>query len=640
MAMASLGRRMQVDDGVSDSSLSEPVSPPPQADTIDVADRSAFSHPQLSGLGEGVANPSSGISAAHSKNGTTTTTPSNGTPAAPEKPKRAPRKKKEVGPDGKPVDDGKPKKPRKPREPKVKTEAATTTTTTAPRKRQKTDEKVSHDAPAQPRQPTITELVNSWQQPALPSASQSLPPQPPRSQPSTTLSMPSNAPAQRPISSGQNYDPVRGGYDPVRAATMDAPTILSRPATTMTNQPSAQASPHINRASASPSIASLIDPQIPKTSGALSYSPQTQMQQPFVPSAPQSPSAQRSASSYPHPAASSFPASAKPSKPVSVISLDGAMDVDVKCDAPSKPAVDVMAPSKSSSGAPTPKAKPAPAAPKATGSGLLSGHALFGGPSSSEPEQVGVNIEIQIPLNPQGGNTINMAQEVMKKYGRDALNPRAAAHRQAIREMQIAQAKLEGAADDMSVDLMSDPGDDSNVEMGGMEADTTAEGKPRKRKPKREEYDKEDDFIDDTELAWEEHAAVSKDGFFVYSGPLVPPGETAQIESATSSGRGRGSRGRGRGSRGGAAAGTSHASLAEKNRDPNAAPTRARGRGRGTGAPRKPRITKADRERMEAEKMDRERTAQHIGGPTGAPVALAPTPPQQAQYGQPMPTGA
>ncbi|KAH9826605.1 histone promoter control protein 2-like [Teratosphaeria destructans] len=636
--MASLGQGTQADDGVSDSSLSEPISPPPQADTIVVADRSAFGHPQFSGLGEGVANPSSAVSAAHSKNGTATTTPSNGTPAAPEKPKRAPRKKKEVGPDGKPVDDGKPKKPRKPREPKVKTEGAATASTTVPRKRQKTDEKVSHDAPAPSRQPTITDMVNNY--PGYkpipgPSASPSLPPQPPRSQPSTTLSMSSNAPAQRPISSGQNYDPVRGGYDPVRAATMDVPPPMARLANTLSSQPSAQASPNVNRASASPSIASLIDPPI------LKYAPQTQMQQPFVSSQPQTtPSAPRSGPSYPQPPAPSFPASAMTSKPVSVVSLDGAMDVDPKCDAPSKPAVEIRAPSKSSSGAPTPKAKPAPAAPKATGSGLLSGHALFGGPSASEPEHVGVTIEIQIPLNPQGGNTINMAQEVMKKYGRDALNPRAAAHRQAIREMQIAQAKLEGAADDMSVDLMSDPGDDSNVEMGGMELDTTAEGKPRKRKPKREEYDKEDDFIDDTELAWEEQAAVAKDGFFVYSGLLIPPGETAQIESATSSGRGRGNRGRGRGSRGGAAAGTSHASLAEKNRDPTAAPARAKGRGRGTGAPRKPRITKADRERMEAEKMDRERTAQHIGGPTGAPIALAPTPPQQAPYGQPMTTGA
>ena len=47
---------------------------------------------------------------------------------------------------------------------------------------------------------------------------------------------------------------------------------------------------------------------------------------------------------------------------------------------------------------------------------------------------------------------------------------------------------------------------------------------------KEDMYDKDDDFVDDTELAWEEQAAVSKDGFFVYSGLLVPEGEEAKVE--------------------------------------------------------------------------------------------------------------
>lgn len=37
-----------------------------------------------------------------------------------------------------------------------------------------------------------------------------------------------------------------------------------------------------------------------------------------------------------------------------------------------------------------------------------------------------------------------------------------------------------------------------------------------------DEYDKDDDFVDDSELLWEEQAAASRDGFFVYSGPLIP----------------------------------------------------------------------------------------------------------------------
>lgn len=308
------------------------------------------------------------------------------------------------------------------------------------------------------------------------------------------------------------------------------------------------------------------------------------------------------------------------------------------------------APSKSSSSAPTPKAAkltPPPAAPKGTGSGLLSGSNLFGGPSDSDAsERQGVNIDIHIKLNPNGGNTINIAQEILKKYGRSAINPRAAAHRERLLQVAAAANKIEGGsgADDMSVDLDSELGDDSNVEMGGMADDPslhfTQDGKPRKRKKKVEDYDKEDEFIDDTEMAWQESAAVAKDGFFVYSGPLVPPGEAARVESSATSGRGGRGRGRGRGSRGGgnAAAGTTHASLAEKKEPaaPGAAPatSRGRGRGRGTGAPRKPRITKADRERMENEKKERERA---VSG-SGAMPAGSTQPPGNAQTPLSIPT--
>ena len=80
----------------------------------------------------------------------------------------------------------------------------------------------------------------------------------------------------------------------------------------------------------------------------------------------------------------------------------------------------------------------------------------------------------------------------------------------------------------MSLDL-SEP--DSNVEMGGMEDDASAgNGGKKRRRRKVEDYDKEDDFIDDTELAWEQQALMAKDGFFVYSGPLVTEGEKPAVE--------------------------------------------------------------------------------------------------------------
>lgn len=567
--------------------------------------------------------------------------------------KHSPRALREValGPDGKPLPDDKPKKVRKPREPKDKTAGASGTTTTAPRKKAKTeqkhDEKVASDANAQPRQPTITEMVGTFQQPAQP-ASVTIPPQPQHR--NSDGIMRSNLPAPtsnpttpRPVSSGQNYDPIRG-------STMESRPAYSVPPAAL--QQISHASPHVNRASASPSIASLIDPPAAIKTQALPYSPQGTMQQPFVPSQT-SPPPSRPLFVAPAQSPSAAAASPKVDKIVPVSNLDGAMEgVQSSHKLPQPPIPEIKAPSKSSSSAPTPKIRPTPEPPKASGSGLLSSSDLFGGPSESEPsERKGVNIDIYIPLKPGGDNTINIAQEIIKKYGRDAINPRAAAHREQLLRIAAEQDRLGGASnDEMAVDLTSEVEGDSNVEMGGMDDEKSntgleADGKPaRKRRKKVEEYDKEDDFIDDTELAWQEQAAVAKDGFFVYSGPLVPEGEQPQVESATAT---KGSRGRGRGSRSKAATGgTTHASLAEK-KEPTTnttTTTTTRGRGstraRGTGAPRKPRITKAEKERMESEKADRERAAAnlHNAGPTAngntatssqpaAAVSLAPTGP-------------
>ncbi len=329
-------------------------------------------------------------------------------------------------------------------------------------------------------------------------------------------------------------------------------------------------------------------------------------------------------------------------------SLDGAMDVDApsRCDASSAK----KAPgSKSPSPAATPKTtKPTPPpakVPKSAGTGMLSSSNLFGGPSNSGPAaRPGVNIDLRIPLNPAGGNVVNIAQEITKKYGPDAVNPRAAAHRHMLMQMSAAQNHFSGHedGDDMSVDLNSDAEGDSNIEMGGMEdgqshtgVETGAE-KPKPRKRKVEEYDKEDDFIDDTELAWQEQAAVAKDGFFVWTGPLVPEGEELQIESSAPA-RGRG---RGKGSRGGrtTGTGTTHASLADTKAREAAPATRARPRApRGTGT-RKPRITKAEKERIEAEKAEREKTGVGMGSHVAATAATTMQPPATAANASAPPT--
>ena len=129
------------------------------------------------------------------------------------------------------------------------------------------------------------------------------------------------------------------------------------------------------------------------------------------------------------------------------------------------------------------------------------------------------------------------------------MHPRLAAQRERLARVAAAGAALENAgkstgtgganqsADDLSENLSDGDGDASNVEMGGTGATggsgTDGGKKPqptKKRRMKEDQYDKEDPFVDDSEMAWEEQAAASKDGFFVYSGPLVPEGEKPTVE--------------------------------------------------------------------------------------------------------------
>ncbi|PPJ57811.1 hypothetical protein CBER1_00159 [Cercospora berteroae] len=556
---------MADDDAASEtSSLSSVQSPQTSSlDEIRVTTRAPAA--AASAFAEGVVASSTSATPAPA-HAIPTPTPADSTA----KPKRArkPREPKVEGKDEKAKD----KKPRRPREPKVKAEDGSAP---APRKRQKKEPAaIAPDASASgPRQSTLTGLVTQYPQPA---ASTTAPPPHPQhilaSQPLQRPNQPdilirdslppaSKPPTPRPYSSGQNFDPIRG-------------SILG----------------------AAP---------------------------------PRPPTKQSSGEQSAPPSADTFARPSGPPPAPTRHTNDGAMDVDGPvCEAPMK-----TQPSKSSSSAPTPQVQPKEkkaASPKPAGTGLLASNNLFGGPGAKQESEIrGPNIEIRISLNRDGGNTVNIAQEIFKKYGQDAINPRAAAHRAKLLQVAAAQNKLEGGfADDMSVDLMSDMDGDSNIEMGGMDdegksATGADDAKPRKRRRKVEEYDKDDDFIDDTELAWQEKAAVAKDGFFVYSGKLVPEGTTANVESAAPSGRGRGGgRGRGRGRGGTTAASSAITTATEKVRDPNA-PTRGRGSrgGKIPGAPRKPRITKAEKEKLEAEKAQRERMMNTPAGTSATPMS-------------------
>ncbi|PTB77222.1 HPC2-domain-containing protein, partial [Trichoderma longibrachiatum ATCC 18648] len=136
-----------------------------------------------------------------------------------------------------------------------------------------------------------------------------------------------------------------------------------------------------------------------------------------------------------------------------------------------------------------------------------------------------------------------------------------------------------------------------NPENGGVSG-ADAQAKPKKKRNfKEDQYDVDDDFVDDSELLWEAQAAASRDGFFVYSGPLVPEVEKPAAGHDERPKRGRG----GRGSRGGARGGATRGGA-----------TTGRGGGpgsRGGAVTRKPRITKTEKAQREKEKAERESMA-------------------------------
>jgi len=179
------------------------------------------------------------------------------------------------------------------------------------------------------------------------------------------------------------------------------------------------------------------------------------------------------------------------------------------------------------SAAPSPKPvkekveKPAPQPPVHRGNGLLSGDMFSIGKGGSDKVDLSVpTIHLHIPMQGESNKYVNFAKMAEDKYGWAALHP-------ALAKVQENLASMSG--DEMAVD-----GSDSESNQDDRMAVDSGPEKPaapaKKKRKVQDLYDASDPFIDDSEQMWEEQAAATKDGFFVYSGPLVREGETAQIE--------------------------------------------------------------------------------------------------------------
>ena len=361
-------------------------------------------------------------------------------------------------------------------------------------------------------------------------------------------SHPNILPPTRPAS-GQNYDPIRSS------------TVAPRSSSPLVVTPTPQKPQRFANASSPPSIHGMIKQS--STPPVYSYPQPPKRDDHTKPVTPPEP--KRPRLSPPLPVAIQQPARPSPRDLAPAVSSTAnanaiiVMDIDTeKISAPvNKTTNHIKKPSPNASTAVSSSShSPKLGRPKdaqvavSSGSGLLSGSIFGGGIDSTGSEKTAPTVVLNVPLT--GDNQyVNFTRLAEERYGFNALHPRLAAQRERLARVAAAGAALENAnkiggktasGDEMSVDLSDGEADNSNVEMGGVNdgeriqksGEETGEAgvvkKPRKRTMKEDMYDKEDDFIDDTEMIWEEQAAASKDGFFVYSGPLVPPGQEPQVE--------------------------------------------------------------------------------------------------------------
>lgn len=160
-----------------------------------------------------------------------------------------------------------------------------------------------------------------------------------------------------------------------------------------------------------------------------------------------------------------------------------------------------------------------------------------------EPPQERPVIALDIPLldpkDPQPGQAevvINVLKLAEDKYGWNVIHPNA---KSAIDLMDEILDDDDDGEDDDDDDLqvVDEKGNVQKDDKGKKKDELTEEQKLKKHETKMNrkvgKYDYEDPFIDDEELQWEEEITTTKEGFFVYWGPLVEDKTSASIAKKT-----------------------------------------------------------------------------------------------------------
>merc|ERR1711964_942168 len=268
------------------------------------------------------------------------------------------------------------------------------------------------------------------------------PPVPPRPPPQQHVQQ------QAMRTSGQNYDPIRSNYDPVRE-TVVSHSPYGNPQTSPSHAHS------MNRASASPSISSLVDPPnhaLTSPSIATQSFYQQQQQQSrlhqtdgpsSVPPSPtinrMGPGAQAELSVAPPPG----PVILGSRKPEIFPPMQHGPSTISKKIGPASTATSSTAASPKPHKAKEPKEKDKelfPAPPPLPGSGLMG---IGGGGPADGTEFRAPTVILKIPMNGEVNKYINFTRLAEEQYGWDALHPRLAAQRDRLARVAAAGAALE-----------------------------------------------------------------------------------------------------------------------------------------------------------------------------------------------------
>lgn len=169
------------------------------------------------------------------------------------------------------------------------------------------------------------------------------------------------------------------------------------------------------------------------------------------------------------------------------------------------------------------------------------------GKSSNEVEEPAIIMDIPLYSSKDNDYLDENGQVAFNFYKlvRDKFSPQTEtniedvkmAKRNLLGQLNVNNGQIDSTEDDDEDDIVEvdEDGEDDDEDEGDEEKATTSPKKkshPNKGKSLIGKYDVEDPFIDDSEMLWEEQRAATKDGFFVYFGPLIEKGHYASLERA------------------------------------------------------------------------------------------------------------